>query len=140
MTYKEIEKILIDSKREDWINFIPLGKNEITYKEDLNLVIKKDLEIKEEPITTFNYIFLSDIGQYPCWYDVYYKSSLVARVKMLEVSSRDITLPFGMNDFTKVKELDVNLASIIDLGDLIYDFVDVIGYEIVRNPTILDVM
>ncbi|MGD1817993.1 MAG: hypothetical protein ACPKNR_13250 [Pleomorphochaeta sp.] len=135
MTYTEIEKILTESKKEDWLNFRSLGKDEITYKKDLDLVIKKDLEKIEEPIKRFNWDFDDDVGQYPCWYDVYYKNSLVAIVKMLEVNNRRVTLPFGMNNFRQVTEMDVNLANIIDLSDKFWGCIRAIGYEIIKATT-----
>ncbi|MGD1818921.1 MAG: hypothetical protein ACPKOI_03440 [Pleomorphochaeta sp.] len=117
MDYEIIEKILTESNKYDWLNLFNNGKAEFVYKEDFNLVIRKDIEAEEEPVDYYNNIFKDDIEQYPCWYNVYYDDVLEKRVKMLEVDNRSIIIPYLMDNHNKVREIDTNIARIINQND-----------------------
>ncbi|NCD06010.1 MAG: hypothetical protein EOL97_07810 [Spirochaetia bacterium] len=113
MTYKEVEKILTESKKEDWLNFVDRGKPECTYKKDLNLRIKKDESTEKEDETVLG-TGKSDKKYFSCWYDVYYKKSLVERVKLLDYNKGDFIIPFTIENYNSVKKMDTHIARIIN--------------------------
>jgi hypothetical protein len=128
MTYAEVEEILTESNKDNWLRFPDVGI--YTFKSNLDLVIKLDKDTIEEPIKLSGYEFLNK-DQYPCWYNVYYKTSLVARVKMLKVDDGSAIIPYMVKDNNKVSKLDANIARIIDEKYETNLFIELAGLEIV---------
>ncbi|MGD1817994.1 MAG: hypothetical protein ACPKNR_13255 [Pleomorphochaeta sp.] len=134
MTYKEVEKILTESKKEDWINW---SSNDIcVYKKDLNLRIErfkfdkgKSHEYKDEDLTNIfgkGNVFFDD-------YNVYYgQSPFIGKTffRIDEPFCKGAILPFRKTETTCLK-IDANMARIIDKYDETDEYIKKAGLSII---------
>lgn len=138
MTYEEVEKILTESRKEDWLQFSGYGT--YVYKLDLNLRIQRK--------------FSSNHGSYPfCdtpldevfgkgnifWneYIGYYNNSLLIISTLLQITknkNRDFIaiIPRPETETTCLK-IDANMARIIDEYDETDKYIEKAGLVIVEN-------
>jgi hypothetical protein len=117
MTYNEVEKILTESKKEDWIQFNVYGT--CVYKWDLNLRIEK-LKYKNNQMHEYKDNDLTDIfGKGNVFFDDYYvyygQSPIMGKTfyQIKEPYMKGCILPYRETETTCLK-IDANMARIID--------------------------
>lgn len=119
MNYNEVENILANSKKNEWIENDELGT--FTYKNDLNLRIERspnEIEFNETWATSF-----PDKNAKAIDYKVFYNNSFVDEQLLVSVDGARAVLPLPKSaDDLTVKKADVNFARIVNVGNQFDDY------------------
>jgi len=130
MTYEQLQQILSESTRSDWLFNDERGV--LAYKGDLNLrIVRNSIDHDSDRFEGEDWATKhSDPVAYRVTYEVFYGSTFIEEHLLVEVDGFRATLPLPKIGTNKVTQKHFKFAEIVDDTETLSEYMDRAGLEV----------